>query len=298
MTVSTGNFAELLWPGIKEIYGHEYNAYEPLFEQIFEKKQSDKAYEKEQGVTGYPLASLKDQGAAVSFVDPLEGFQQEYVNVTYGIGGVVTREMYEDEMYNFINQIPRMLARSMRETMETVHFNVLNNGFSTETAADGVSVFNTSHQLVGGGTFRNQLQTSADLTETSLEQAMIDIADFVDDQNLKIRVFAKKLVVPTALQFTAAKILQTQQKVGSADNDVNVVRGMIDGQAVVSPYLTDNDAWFVTTDVPNGLVCYMRREPDLTRDNEFATENLQFKSTSRWSQGVTDARGIFGSPGA
>jgi len=298
MTTSTGNFAELLWPGIKEIFGHEYSSYEPLYEKIFEKKTSDKAYEKEQGVTGYPLAGLKDQGAAVSFFDLLQGFQKEYVNVTYGAGGVVTREMYEDDQYNFINQIPRMLARSMRETMETTHFNVLNNGFSSETAADGSSVFNATHSLVGGGTFRNQLQTSADLTETSLEQACIDISDFVDDQNLKIRVFPRKLIVPTALQFVAAKILETTQKVGSADNDVNVVRGMIQGDAIVSPYLTDSDAWFIGTDCPNGLVCYERRAADLARDNEFATENLQFKVTARWSQGVTDPRGIFGSPGA
>ena len=297
MTTASGNFAELLWPGIATIFGDEYNQYEPLYKKIFEMKNSDKAFEKEQGVTGLPLAAIKEQGKAATFVDPNQGFQKEYVNVTYGLGATVTREMYEDDMYGYINTLPKMLARSLYQTEETVHFNVLNNGFSTELTADGQTVFNASHNLVGGGTFRNQLATAADLTQTSLEQATQDLLDFVDDQSLKIRVMPKCLVVPTALNHTARKILETHYVTGSADNDINPVYGLF-MDLVVSPWLTDSDAWFIVTDCPNGLTCFVRRDSEITRDNEFATENLQFKTTRRWSQGVTDPRGVFGTAGA
>lgn len=298
MTIASGNFAELLWPGIADIWANSYNDYEPLYTKIFMEKKSDKRFEKEQGVTGLPLASIKDEGNAIPYIDPFQGFQKEYVNVTYAIGSIVTREMYEDDQYNYINGIPSMLARSMRQTEETVAFNHLNRGFNAGfTGADGVSLFNASHPLVGGGTFSNQLAVAADLTQTSLEQILQDLMDAVDDQQLKIRLMPKALVVPTQLNFRARKLLESSYTTGSGDNDINPVPGLFK-DLVVSPYLTDSDAWFVITDSPNGLTHYWRRKAELGRDNEFDTENLKFKNTARWDNGWTDPRGAWGTPGA
>lgn len=298
MTISTGNFPELLWPGIKAIWGNTYNDYPTLYTKVFTMKKSDKAFEKEQGVTGLPLASVKDQGSPVSFVDPFQGYQKEYVNITYGIGASVTKEMFDDSQYGYINSLPEMLARSMRQTEETTHWNVLNNGFSsTVTGADGVSLFNASHPMVGGGTaLRNQLATASDLTMTALETAFTDIMDFYDDQLLKIRVLPKKLAVPTAIWAVARKIMETEKAVGSADNDKNVLMGAL--ELVVCPWLTDTDAWFVITDAPNGLVSYTRQEAELDRDNDFDTKNLKFTAIRRWIPSWTDWRGAYGSAGA
>lgn len=298
MTVASGNFAELLWPGIADLWGHTYKDYSPLWSKVYTEKKSTKRFEKEQGVTGLPLAGVKDEGSPVGYVDPFQGYQKEYVMVTYGLGSSVTREMFEDDQYNYINDIPKMLARSMRQTEETVSWNVLNRAFnSSYTGADGVSLGNASHPLVGGGTYSNTLATAADLTETSLEQAITDLRNYVDDQSLKIMVMPKMLVVPPALEWTARKILETTAKVGSADNDKNVVRGSITG-LVVSPYLTDTDAWFITTDVPKGLTFWNRRAAAIDRDNEFDTQNLKFLTTRRFAVGWTDARGIYAVPGA
>lgn len=298
MTVASGNFAELLWPGIADLWANSYNDYEPLYTKIFEIKNSDKRFEKEQGVTGLPLAGIKDEGNAIPFVDPFQGFQKEYVNVTYAIGSSVTREMYEDDQYNYINSIPGMLSRSMRQTEETIAFNHLNNGFTAGiTGADGVSLFNAAHPLVGGGTFSNQLATAADLTQTSLEQITQDIMEAVDDQSLKIRLQPKCLVVHPQNNYRARKLLESSYVTASADNDVNPLMGLF-RDLVVSPYLTDNDAWFVKTDSPNGLTWFWRRRAEIGRDNEFDTENLKFKNTGRWSSSWTDPRGAWGTAGA
>lgn len=298
MTVASGNFAELLWPGIADLYGQSYNDYVPLYTKIFEEKDSDKRFEKEQNVTGLPLASVKDEGNAIPYEDPFQGFQKEYVNVTYGLGSIVTREMYEDDQYNYINTIPKMLARSVRQTEETIAHNHLNRGFnSTFTGADGVELFASTHSLVGGGTFSNILATAADLTQTSLEQILQDIMDAVDDRQLKIRLMPKCLVVPTQINFRARKLLESDYVTGSADNDKNPIPGLFE-DLVVSPYLTDTDAWFVTTDAPNGLTWFWRRRNEVSRDNEFDTENLKFKTTERFSSAWTDPRGAFGTPGA
>lgn len=296
MTVATGNFAELLWPGIASIWGRDYNDYAPLYTQFFSVKNSDRAFEKEQGVTGLPLAAVKDQGSPIPFLDPYQGFQKEYINLTYGLGASVTREMYEDDQYNYINGIPSMLARSMRQTEETIATNVLNNAFGTALSADGASIINATHSLIGGGTMANTPTVAADLTMASLEQAFTDIMNFVDDQGLTIMVRPTKLVVPTATWAIAEKILGTDRAVGSADNDINVVRSKV--STVVTPYITDNDSWFVITDVPNGLTFYNRRAAEINRDNDFETQNLKFSTTRRFSVGCTDYRGVYGTAGA
>jgi hypothetical protein len=298
MAIASGNFAELLWPGLAEIWANNYNDFDPLYTKIFNVKQSKQRFEKEQGVTGLPLAAVKDEGGAIPYVDPFQGYQQEYVNVTYALGATVTREMYEDELYNYINSLPGALSRSIRQTEETVAFNHLNRAFNASfTGPDGSVLCGNAHAHVGGGTSSNILATAADLTQTSLETLSQNLLDAVDDQNLKIRLQPVCLVVPTALNFTARKLLETDLVVGAADNDINPIRGLFKDM-VVSPYLSDTDAWFITTDSPNGLTWYNRRDAQIGRDNEFDTENLKFKVTERFSSGWTNFRGVYGTPGA
>ena len=298
MTIASGNFAELLWPGIDDLYGQKYEDYEALYTKIFQIKKSNKRFEKQQGVTGLGLASVKDEGNAISYDDPFQGYQKEYVNVTYSLGTTVTREMFEDDMYDYINGIPGMLAKSSRQTEETLAFNHLNRATTAAfTGADGVTLANDSHPLVGGGSFFNQLATPADLTQTSLEQALQDLMDWVDDRSLKIRVMPKCLVVPTQLNFTARKLLETSYVVGAADNDINPIQGLFQ-DLVVSPYLTDTDAWMITTDIENGFIWWNRRKNAIGRDNEFDTENLKTKVTWRSSSGWTNPRCIFYTSGA
>lgn len=301
MTVATGNFPELLWPGIHKLFGERYKDWSPLFEQIFSMQKSDNAFEKVQGLTGLGLLVQKDQGNAVTYSDPKQGLQKEFVNVTYGLGSSVTREMFEDDQYSYINKIPRFLARSARHTRETMAFNHLNRAFNASyTGADGLSLCNASHTLVMGGTYSNQLATPADLSQTSLETATNALMDHVDDQQLKINARPRKLVVPTALRHTAMKLLETEMVVGSADNDKNTAKGLFSGPPLVSPWLTDPDAWFIIVDIgeTDGLVWLDRRPVGLERDNEFTTQSLRFQTSGRWSSGWVDPRGVYGTAGA
>lgn len=294
---STANFPELLWPGIKTIFGDTYNEWPALYSQFFELETSDKAFEKEQQLTNLPKATVKGEGDDITFESMYQGYQKEYYHVTYGIGGAITREMYEDDQYGYIRKLPAMLGRAMRETEEVVAHAVLNNGFST-TGPDGVVLFSALHPLTGtGGTLSNTAATAADLTQTSLEQAVIDISNWTDDQGNKMLCKPRKLIVPTAYTFQARKILETQYEVGSADNDKNILATM-PIEPIVSPYLTDDDAWYLTTDCMDGLKFFTRREAEIERDNEFDTQNLKIATTKRFSTGYTDWRGVYGNPGA
>lgn len=298
MTVATGNFAELLWPGLRTVWGNSYKDFSPVWSKVFNEVRSDKAFEKDQGVTGLPLAGVKEQGATASYVDPVQGYQKEYVHVTYALGSSVTREMYEDDQYRYIRRIPAMLSRSLRHTEETTHANVLNNAFGSETGADGLSIINASHvNAADGGTQSNQPSTAADLTQASLEQAFIDIAGWTDDQGLKIQVGLRSLLVPRQLRFTAQKILRTAGEVGTDANTINPMNNAM--EMIEWVYLTDVDAWFVLTDQREaGLISFLRRPAELERDNEFDTQNLKMLTTKRWSMGATDWRCVYGSAGA
>ena len=299
MAITSGNFAEHLWPGIAEIYGHTYNQWPELFSQYMEIKTSTKRFEKAQNVTGFPLASIKTEGAGVNYVDPMQGPQTEYVMETFAIGCMVTREMVDDEQYGYVNQLPELLANSMRQSQETDAANVLNRAFNTAfTFADGLSLCNAAHVLTAGGTFRNQLATPADLDQTSLEVALQDLkSEMVDDMGLRMLVQPRALIVPPAFMFRAIKLLGSPQVTGNADNDLNPLAGL-NLRLIVNPFLTDTDAWFITTDVPNGLTWYWRLQPEFGRDNEFDTDNMKMKVVSRWDAGCTDVRGIFGTAGA
>lgn len=297
---TTGFAPELLYPGLKAIWGQNYENYPKMYPKFMEMKTSDKRFEKEQGMSGFTLASVKDEGDSVEFARLTQGFQKEYNHTTYGLGAIITREMVEDDQYNVISRIPQLLAEAMGRTEETQATAVLNSGFdSAVTGADGQPLFSTAHPNSGssGGSQRNTPLTNADLTQTSLESAIIDIMDFRDENNQRMNFAAKALIVSRSDYFNASKILQTKYKVGAADNDINVISNLnID--LVVTNYLIDQDAWFLKTNAVNGLTFYTRRPADIQRDNDISTQNLAIVTTMRFDTNWTDWRGAWGSPGA
>jgi len=296
---STGNFAEELWPGIAEHWGNSYMEFEPLYKKFYMMETSDKAFEKEQQITGFPKAAIKEEGNEAFFTQMFQGFQKEYRHFTYSIGAQVTRELWEDEQYGQIKQIPRLLARSMRETEEVVAHATINNAFnSIFTGADGVELISNAHPQTGGvANQSNILATAADLSQTSLETLLTQVMGAQEDQGFQIRIESLKLIVPRQLYFIAHKLLETQLVVGSADNDKNIVANM-NLLPIVTPYLTDPDAWYICTDIPNGLKFYTRRATELDKDNDFETDNLKLKTTQRFSVGFTDWRTLYGTAGA
>jgi len=297
---TTGFAPELLYPGLAAIWGQNYENYPKMYPKFMEMKTSDKRFEKEQGMSGFSLASVKDEGDSVEFARMVQGFQKEYNHTTYGLGAIITREMVEDDQYNVISRIPQLLAEAMGRTEETQATAVLNNGFdATFAGPDGLALFSTVHVNSGdaGGTQRNTPLTNADLTQTSLESAIIDIMDFRDENNQRMNFMAKALIVSRSDYFNATKILQTKYKVGAADNDVNVVSNL-NLDLVVTNYLIDQDAWFVKTNAMNGLTFYTRRSAGIERDNDISTQNLAVVTTMRFDTGFTDWRGVYGSPGA
>ena len=298
MTIASGNFAELLWPGIADMFGTDYERYPTLYTRVFETKNATKRFEKIQGVTGLPLASVKSEGKSIDFNDPMQGYQKEYVMVTYGLGTTITREMFEDEQYNYINEIPGMLSESMRQTEETVAWQHFNRAFNAAyTGADGVSLINTAHPRPPGGTFSNQITTASDISQTAVESLLTQIMQASDDQGLNIRLTPKCLVVHPQDNFRARKLLESSYVVGTNDNDKNPIPGIF-SDLVVSPYLTDTDAWFIVTNARNGLTFFRRRATAIERDNEFDTQNLQIMVTGRWDSGWSNPLGLFGSAGA
>jgi len=295
--MTTGNFAELLWPGIKEIYGTRYDMHPTMYTEFMDVMTSKQAFEKTQGITGFPLAAVKEQGNEAVFSQMFQGFQQEYLHLTYSIGGVVTQEMVEDDLYNQINQIPRLLAESMRQTEEIVATNIINNA-ATTTGPDGTTLISASHPLVGtGGTQSNQPATASDLTQTTLEQGIIDVKDFRDDQGLRLNIDVEKIITGRSYFFTVRKILETQYETGTGNNDVNIVSNM-SIKPVTTNFITDQDAWFLKTNNPSQLKFFRRRPAQIQRDNDFATDNLKIKTSTRFSTGFDDFRCLYGSFGA
>lgn len=298
---TTGFAPELLYPGLATLWGDSYKQHPKKYEKFFNLKSSTKAFEKEQEMSGFSTAGVKDQGDSVAFARLTQGIQKEYVHVTYGIGAIVTREMMEDDQYGFINQIPRLLSEALVRTEETVATAELNNAFDASVlGADGVSLCASNHPLTGsgGGTWSNIPTVAVDLTQTSLESAFIDVTNLRDANNQRLNYTPKKIIVSRSDLFNAQKILKTQYKVGSADNDVNII-SELGLELVVTNYLTDQDAWFLQNGVPNGLTFYRRRAADIERDNDrVGTQNLAIVTTTRFDTGFTDARDIWGSAGA
>ena len=296
MSMNTGNFGELLDPGMRAHYGLSYKQREEQYSKVFDIKDSTKNFEETLSLAGLGLVPEKTQGGSVSYDDMIQGYKHRLTHVTYGLGFIVTREMYEDDLYKQINAFPEALARSVRHTIETIAANILNRAFnSSYTGADGKELCATDHPLVAGGTFANEPSTPADLSITSFEQALIDIGDFVDDRGLDVAAQPKKLIVTPSFDFTAQKILGSEKDPASNYNAVNPARGVM--PYTVMNFLTDPDAWFITTDMPNSIVFYWRRRPDFTKDNDFDSENAKWKTVFRCIAGWDDPRGIYGSPG-
>ncbi len=299
--ITTGHFSKLLWPGINAVYGSTYREHTPEYSDIYSFNRSDKAYEEDVGTTGFGLAPVKTQGAGISYDSQEQGYVHRYTNVTYGLGFIITRELYEDKQYALpmINRASA-LAFSMRQTKETVGANILNRAFAPAYAGpDGVELCSLLHPNISGGTWANELATAADLSEVSLEQACIDIGNFTNDRGLKINVMPECLILPVNLEFEAFRLLKSILQAGTANNAINAIRAMnkFPKGVKINHYLTDTDAWFIKTNCPNGMKYFERRADDFQNDSDFDTENAKYKATGRYAFGVTDRRGLFGSPG-
>lgn len=299
--ISKSTFAKDLFPGVRKWYGLKYNEHPKEYLEIFEKNTSTMAYEEEVGIVGFGLAQVKTEGAGIAYDEMQQGFVNRYTHVTYALGYIITEEMMEDGI-----AVPTAMRRaaalafSMRQTKETVAANILNRAFDNNyTYGDGLELCSELHVNVSGGTWRNELDVAADLSEASLEQACIDIAGFTNDRGMKIAVRPKKLIIPAALEFEAARILKSINQSGTANNDINAIRvtsKLPEGYAV-NHYLTDTDAWFIKTDIPDGMKYFERKADSFGVDNDFDTSNAKFKASGRYSFGCTDPRGVFGSPG-
>ena len=303
--ITTNNFAKDLIPGVKTWFGQKYKEYPIEYLDIFEKMNSTRAFEEEVGVTGFGLAAIKNEGTGIAYDEQEQGFVSRYTHVTYGLGFIITREMYEDGIAVTVAlRRANSLAFSIRQTKEIVGANILNRAFTAAytmgSNSDGKELCATDHPNKAGGTWRNELSTPADLSEAALEQACIDIAGFTTDRGLTIAIRPKALIIPQALEFDAYRILESIGQSGTANNDINALRssGKFPQGIMVNHYLTDTDAWFIKTDCPDGLKYMERRADSFGTENDFDTENAKFKATFRGSFGWSDPRGIFGSPGA
>jgi len=306
--ITTSSFAKSLWPGVNTWYGEAYNEYPVEWDKLFEKNSSRRAFEEDVGYSGLGLAVVKDQGAPVTYDTAKQGFTSRYNHVTYGLGFIVTREAYDDDLYDVVaKQKARGLAFSMRQTKEIIAANVYNRAFTAGyVGGDAATLIasaggggSTSAPNIAGGTYTNGVAVATDLSEAALEQACIDIADFKNDRGLKIAVRPRKLIIPKELMFEASRILKTEGRVGTDLNDLNAIKamGMIP-EVIVNHYLTQDDFWFILTDIKDGLKYFERRADEFGMDEDFDTENAKYKATARYSFGWTDRRGIYGSPGA
>lgn len=299
--ITSGSFAKLLWPGLNAIWGKEYNDYPVEWDKLFEKNTSDRAYEEDVSLSSFGLATVKNEGAPITYDTERQGFTSRYNHVVYALGFIVTREIFEDDQYGKVGaQKAKALARSMRHTKETIGANIYNRAFDAGyTGGDGVSLINTAHANVSGGTFSNRIATNADMSEAALEQAVIDIAGFRDDRGLLIAAKPEKLVIPYQQQFEVKRILGADGRVGTDLNDPNVLKDLgIFSNVITNHYLTDPDAWYILTNVKDGLKYFERRGDQFEMDNDFDTENAKFKATARYSFGWSDPRAIYGSQGA
>lgn len=297
--ISTAVFAKALWPGVKTWYGKAYSEFKTEYDAIFTTNKSNKAWEEDVSISSFGLAIQKPEGEAVSYDMEQQGFLDRYTHATFALGFGITKEMIEDNQYKEpAARNAKELAFSMRQTKEVIGAQILNRAFNASfTYGDGVSLVNASHPNVAGGTWSNQITVAADLSEAALEQACIDIGKYTNDRGLRIAVRPSKLVVPVDEDFNADKILKTEYEVGTNNNTVNVVRSRFPGGKVLNHYLTDTDAWFILTDVPNGMKYFERRADSFDMDDDFSTDNALYKATARYSFGCSDKRAIYGSPG-
>jgi hypothetical protein len=303
MAISRAQLLKELLPGLNALFGLEYATYGEQHKEIYETETSERSFEEETKLSGFSAAPVKNEGSAIAYDNAQEAFTARYNHETIALGFSLTEEAIEDNLYDSLSaRYTKALARAMAYTKQTKAASVLNNGFSAGVYAggDGVALFSTSHPLVSGGTNSNTFTTQADLNETSLEAAVIQIAGWTDERGLLIAAKPRKLIVPPALQFVATRLLETQLRVGTADNDINAIvnNGSIPEGYTVNNYLTDTNAYFLCTDVPNGMKHFIRSPLANSMDGDFDTGNVRYKSRERYSFGFSDPLGMFGSQGA
>ena len=302
MAISRAQLLKELLPGLNALFGLEYARYGEEYKEIYETETSERSFEEETKLSGFSAAPVKNEGSAIAYDNAQEVFTARYTHETIALGFSLTEEAIEDNLYDSLSsRYTKSLARAMAYTKEVKGASVLNNGFSSAfPGGDGVPLFSTQHPLVSGGVNSNTPATPADLSETSLEAAVIQISLWTDERGLLIAAKPRKLIIPTNLQFVATRILETELRVGTADNDINALKnnGSIPGGYAINHWLTDTDAWFLTTDVPNGMKHFVRTPLQNSMDGDFDTGNVRYKSRERYSFGFSDPLGMFGSPGA
>jgi len=301
MAINSASFAKALWPGINEWYGRSYDEWPVEYTELFDVQSSSRAYEEDVGTTGFGLAQVKPEGQNLAYDEESQAYVTRYAHTVYALGFVVTREIYEDDQYDIVGKRrAEALAFSMRQTKEIVGANVYNRAFnSSYLGGDGLEMCSELHTNFSGGTWANELDVAADLSEASLEQACIDIMKYTNDRGLRISVMPESLIIPVDTLFEAKRILGSDGRVSTADNDLNALKTMGKfTKVVVNHYLTNTDDWFIRTNVQNGLKCFERRTMDFGIDNDFDTENAKYKASERYVFGWTDPRAIYGSPGA
>ena len=301
MAISRAQALKELLPGLNALFGLEYAKYENEHAEIYETETSERSFEEEVKLSGFGAAPVKPEGSAISYDNAQESFTARYNHETVAMGFSITEEAMEDNLYDSLSaRYTKALARAMPYTKQVKAASLLNTGFTTFTSGDGVTLFNTAHPTVAGGTNSNRPSVDADLNETSLEQAIIDIAAYKDERGLLIAARPRKLIVPPSLMFVATRLLQTELRVGTADNDINAINtnGSIPEGYRVNHYLTDNDAWYLTTDIPNGMKHFVRVAMSTSMDGDFDTGNVRYKARERYSFGVSDPLAMYASPGA
>jgi hypothetical protein len=302
MAISRAQLLKELLPGLNALFGMEYARYGEQHKEIYETETSERSFEEETKLSGFSAAPVKNEGSAIAYDNGQEAWTARYNHETIALGFSLTEEAIEDNLYDSLSaRYTKALARAMAYTKQVKAANVLNNGFSASyTGGDGVSLFNANHPLVSGGVNSNVPSTAADLNETSLEAAVIQIAAWTDERGLLIAAKPRKLIVPPALQFVATRLLETELRVGTNDNDINALKnnGSVSEGYTVNNFLTDNNAWFLTTDVPNGMKHFVRSPLAQSMDGDFDTGNVRYKSRERYSFGWSDPLGMYGSAGA
>jgi hypothetical protein len=300
-TISRAQALKELLPGLNALFGLEYAKYEDEHAEIYDTENSERSFEEEVKLSGFGAAPVKSEGASISYDTAQESFTARYSHETVAMGFSITEEAMEDNLYDSLSaRYTKALARAMAYTKQVKAASLLNTGFTTFKSGDGVSLFNVAHPTVSGNTNSNTPSVAADLNETSLEQSVIDIAAYVDERGLLIAARPRKLIVPPALMFVATRLLETQLRTGTADNDTNALRvmGAIPEGYGVNHYLTDNDAWFIKTDVPNGMKHFVRVAMQTAMEGDFDSGNVRYKARERYSFGTSDPLGMYGSPGA
>ena len=302
MAISRAQLLKELLPGLNALFGLEYARYGEEHKEIYDTEKSERSFEEETKLSGFSAAPVKNEGSAIAYDNAQEAFTARYNHETIALGFSITEEAVEDNLYDSLSaRYTKALARAMAYTKQVKAASVINNGFSSNyVGGDGVALFSTAHPLVNGGTNSNRPSTGADLNETSLENAVIQIAAWTDERGLLIAAKPKKLIIPPALMFVATRLLETSLRVGTTDNDINALKnnGSIPEGYTVNHFLTDSNGWYLTTDVPNGLKHFERMALTNSMDGDFDTGNVRYKARERYSFGWSDPLGMYGSPGA